>query len=155
MRSSVAIAIGLVLVLSACGRRPVEPAALGEAAADGQFSFVVTGFSCGEDWVGNEYVNDQPDGTFCFVEVAVSNIGVEARDFLAGPQRLIDAAGRTHKPDFAASWIESEKWPAFPLNPGMSATATLVFDVAAPSTIAGVELHDSPFSTGVQVAVNG
>lgn len=134
-----------------------EPAAptnpgLNEPAADGKFSFVVTGVETGLTQVGNAYLNSQAQGQYVLVHLTVTNTGTEPQFLFAGSQEGADAQGRTFSVDSTATIYagESDVW-ASEINPGNQVTGTLVFDIPADATLSTLTLHDSPFSGGVTV----
>ena len=124
-------------------RRPVR---------DGQFEFVVRSVTCGKRRVGDAVLNQTAQGQFCMVAVRVENIGREPRTLDSSSQYLFDADGRRFETDDATLYIE-EFGKAYleNINPGNSVNATIVFDVPRNFKAAKLELHDSPFSGGVEV----
>jgi hypothetical protein len=121
-------------------------------ARDGQFEFVVRSVRCGLRRVGPELARQTPQGRFCLVAVSVANVGIEARDFDAGQQRLFGADGRRHSVDAAATAANGGVRLLHSLiNPGNRVEGTLVYDVPPRTRPARLELHDSPLSRGVTV----
>lgn len=135
---------------------PAEEAPAGpginEPAADGAFSFVVTGVETGVAQVGGEYLTSQAQGQYTLVHLTVTNTGTEPQYMFASSQEATDAQGRTFSVDSTATIYagESDAW-ASEINPGNQITGTLVFDIPADATLSTVTLHDSPFSGGVTV----
>ena len=70
-----------------------EPAmpGLNQPAADGDFSFVVSGVDCSLTEIGTQYFGTKAQGQFCVVNVAVTNIGDTAGAVL---RRQLQAAQR-------------------------------------------------------------
>ncbi|WP_263121067.1 DUF4352 domain-containing protein [Cellulomonas sp. RIT-PI-Y] len=130
---------------------PAEPG-LNEPAADGTFSFVVTGVETGVAQVGGEYLTSQAQGQYTLVHLTVTNTGSEPQYMFASSQEATDAQGRTFSVDSTATIYagETDAW-ASEINPGNQITGTLVFDIPADATLSTVTLHDSPFSGGVTV----
>jgi hypothetical protein len=134
---------------------PAEPdtkAGLNQPVRDGKFEFTVTKVACGRKTVGsNEFTRATATGKFCVAGVKVENIGNEAQDFHASSQFLYDQQDRQHSVDNDA-WLALET-NAFleEINPGNKVTGTLVFDVPKDTKPTKLELHDSPFSGGVEV----
>lgn len=128
---------------------------IGASVRDGKFEFVVSEFSCGQKKVGTEPLAKSAQGTFCIASVSVKNIGDKAQSFSASSQQLIDDKGRKLEPDTtAALYLDPDQAKLLEnINPGNTATAKLVFDVAPDTTPATLVLHDSPFSGGVKVRV--
>jgi hypothetical protein len=131
-----------------------EPASdLRKPVRDGQFEFVVNSVKCGRRTVGSSGLDQTAQGQFCLVAVRVSNIGNEARTFDSSSQYLFDTGGRRFETDEATLYIE-DFGKAFleNINPGNRVNGTLVYDVPRSGfKAARMELHDSPFSGGVEV----
>lgn len=128
---------------------------VGQSARDGQFEFVVQKIRCGVPRVGSAYLDQKAQGQFCLITVKVTNTGDEARTFDASSQHASDAAGRTFDADSAASLYANDNGETFlnDINPGNTIVAVVVFDVPKDVALPLVELHDSPFSDGVTIAL--
>lgn len=84
----------------------------------------------------------------------VKNIGDEAQLFDGSSQNLLDTKGRTHSADSeAAIYLDESNSFLNEINPGNKVDGVVVFDIPKDATPATLELHDSMFSGGVQVAV--
>lgn len=134
--------------------KPAMPG-IGDAAVDGKFSFTVTGVKCGIKSVGTKYFNKKAQGEFCQVAISIENVGDEAQTMFADSQKAFDTEGREFSPDTSAmiylkdgadTWLKE-------INPGNTLKGSLLFDVAAGTTLEKVELHDSAFSGGVTVSL--
>ncbi|MFI6453971.1 DUF4352 domain-containing protein [Streptosporangium amethystogenes] len=70
--------------------------------------------------------------------------------------KLIDTKGRQYDPDSGAAALGLKNSNAFlnTINPGNAVNGILLFDVPKNFRIKAIELHDSPFSGGVTVALN-
>jgi len=136
---------------------PVKPKApgIGSPVRDGQFEFVVKSQKCGVAQVGGEFLNKTAQGQFCLVTMVVKNIGDEPRTFDDSNQVGYNAAGAKYSADGAASLYANENNETFlnEINPGNQVTGTVVFDIPKGGKIARLELHDSPFSGGVEVTL--
>jgi hypothetical protein len=133
-----------------------EPAmpGLGQPAADGDFSFVVSGVDCALTEIGNEYFGTKAQGQFCIVDVAVTNIGDSAGSFFGDNSKLLNAEGQEFSADTeAAIYLEDSDSLYEEINPGNTLNSKVVFDVPAGTTPTAIELHDSAFSGGVTVAL--
>jgi hypothetical protein len=132
-----------------------ETAGLGDAVRDGQFEFTVSGVTCGHESIGEQWWKHDAQGEFCIVELAVRNIGTDARRFADGSQKAKGPEGNTYAADTGAGVVANGNGDAVwnVVNPGNAIDAKIVFDVPAGATLASLELHDSPFSGGVTVAV--
>jgi eukaryotic-like serine/threonine-protein kinase len=134
------------------GRAPAATAAVGQPARDGSFEFLVTAVTCGQEAIGNEVLNRQAQGQYCFVGVSVANVGSEGQTLHTGSQHLYDAAGNRYRSDGGAGfYLDSALGGWIEINPGNSVAGTLVYDVPPSVQPARIELHDSPFSGGVTV----
>ncbi|WP_432457173.1 DUF4352 domain-containing protein [Cellulomonas iranensis] len=129
-------------------------AGIGTPVRDGKFEFTVTGVEPGVARVGDDMFGEDAQGQFLLVHVTVTNIGEEAQYFDGSSQKLTDTQGRTHSADTgAAIYLGDAQSFLNQINPGNSVQGTVVFDVPADAAPASVELHDSPFSGGVEVAL--
>lgn len=135
-----------------------EPTApgIGDPVRDGKFEFVVTEVQTGLPSVGEDsWDYEEAQGTYTIVTVTVTNIGDGPQTFFDSNQVGIDSQGRELDADTGAGWAvnsDLENWIE-DINPGNSITTNVVFDVAPGETIVAVELHDSAFSGGVEVAL--
>jgi hypothetical protein len=132
-----------------------QPAALiGQSVRDGQFSFIVTSMQPPSKSLTDRLGATQTaQGEFVVVRLNVTNIGYEVRSVTATNQFLIDAQGQRFATSAAASSLQgAEKILLEKINPGNTVyDVPLLFDVAAGTTIADIELHDSSSSAGVKV----
>lgn len=132
-----------------------QPAALiGQSVRDGQFSFIVTSMQPPSKSLNDRLGATQTaQGEFVVVRLNVTNIGYEVRSVTATNQFLIDAQGQRFATSATASSLPgAEKILLEKINPGNTVyDVPLLFDVAAGTTIADIELHDSSSSAGVKV----
>jgi hypothetical protein len=125
---------------------------LGDNARDGKFQFTVTSLDCGQTKVGDAYLNKKAQGQFCMLHLKVKNIGGEARTFDGSNQELYDTRDRKYDADTeAAVYLDDSQSFLNEVNPGNVVRGIVVFDVPKSFTPKKVELHDSPFSGGVDV----
>ena len=132
---------------------PVVAAGIGQPVQDGKFEFVVQGVECGATSVGSQYFDEQAQGQFCLVNLAVKNVGTEPQHMFTDNQYLFDEAGRKFGADSAATFAhdtDTQVWIS-EINPGNAVDGVLVFDVPADANLVRAELHDSAFSGGVEV----
>jgi hypothetical protein len=131
--------------------KPATPG-IGQPAADGDFSFVVSGVNCTLTQIGSQYLNKKAQGQFCVVDVAVTNIGDSAGHFFGDNAKLRNAQGQQFSADSeAAIYLENSDSLYEEINPGNTLNSKVVFDVPAGTVPASIELHDSAFSGGVTV----
>ena len=131
-------------------------AGIGTKVRDGKFEFVVTAVERpGKTLVGklNEMLTAR--GEFVIVRVNVTNIGNEAQSPDCSCQLLHNEKGREFEPSPAIlSTTEALKFVR-QIDPGETVKDVLVlFDVAPATKVVNIELHDSPFSQGVQVKLS-
>jgi hypothetical protein len=86
----------------------------------------------------------------------VKNIGKQAQYFDGSSQKAFDADGTEYSNDGTAEIYANEDNATFlnEINPGNKAKGKLIFDVPKSTKITKLELHDSPFSGGVDVSVS-
>lgn len=132
-----------------------KAAGIGDKVRDGKFEFTVTKMNCDLTKVGNEYVGTKAQGKFCLVNITVKNIGKEAQMFDSSSQKAFDAEGTQYDADGGAAIYVNEDAETFlnNINPGNQVKGVVPFDVPKDVKIVKLELHDSPFSGGVSVAV--
>lgn len=138
---------------SASTREPVaapavpEVAPAGSSVRDGKFEFRVLGVERAASKAG--VFNPEPaKGEFFIVNVEVTNIGNEARSFSASSQKLL-INGNEYE---ASSSLSDDNWMEN-INPGLSITAKVYFDIPKGKVPNAIEFHDSMFSGGAAVAL--
>jgi hypothetical protein len=130
---------------------PANPG-IGQPAADGKFSFVVSGVDCSRTELGDQYFGTKAQGQFCIVDVAVTNIGDKAQSFFGDNASLFNAQDQEFSADNeAAIYLEDSSSLYEEVNPGNTLNSKVVFDVPVGTTPTAIELHDSAFSGGVTV----
>lgn len=131
-----------------------QPAGIGTPVRDGKFEFTVTGIEPGVARIGDDMLGQDAQGQFVLVHLTVTNIGEEAQYFDGSSQKAFDAQGRELSADgSAAVYLGDANSFLNQINPGNSVTGTVVFDIPADAALTRLELHDSPFSGGVEVAL--
>lgn len=136
--------------------KPAKTAKIGQAARDGKFEFTVKSAKCGVAKVGSDLLGDKAQGQFCLVTVNVKNIGKEPQTLIDSSQKAYAADGTEYSTDSeAALYANKDQQTLFAeINPGNQVTGVLVFDIPKKAKLAKLELHDSPFSGGVEVALS-
>ena len=131
-------------------------AGIGDAVRDGKFEFVVTEVNDGVASVGDEFLGSEAQGEYTLVTLTVENIGDEPQMFDDSNVTGLDSKGRELASDGEAGLYANEDTSGFlnELNPGNSATAIVVFDVAKGQTLDQIIAKDSMFSDGATVALN-
>lgn len=140
---------------AASGKPAAKKAGIGTPVRDGKFQFTVIKVKPGVTKVGDEYLNATAQGQFVLVTVKVENIGDEAQLFDGSSQKLFDSKGRKFDADSSAAIYLGDQSKSFlnDINPGNAVTGVVVFDVPKGVQLAKLELHDSPFSGGADVAL--
>lgn len=130
-------------------------AKIGEAVRDGKFEFTAQNVKCGVAKVGGSFLEEKAQGQFCLVTVKVKNIGKEAQTFSDSNQKAYGADGAEFSADTGAGLSANEDAKAFlnEINPGNEVTGVVVFDIPKEAKLVKLELHDSPFSGGVEVSL--
>jgi hypothetical protein len=138
------------------GKAAAKTAKVGEAARDGKFEFTVQQVKCGVPQVGTEPLGKKAQGQFCLVTLQVKNIGKEAQAFSDSSQKASGADKTQYSTDSAAGLYANQDAATLfnQINPGNQVTGVLVYDIPAAATLAKLELHDSPFSSGVAVQLS-
>lgn len=152
-----AAALGYFFVLRDDGGAEVVTTAgggLNKPAKDGKFVFTVTSLRCGVK-VGDEFVEIEPEGSFCLVALVVRNSGTTAEFFDSNSQKAYDAAGTEFATDLQAEAFVNTEAQNFldQINPGAQVKGTLVFDVPGKTTLVSVVLHESSSSPGARIAL--
>jgi hypothetical protein len=132
-----------------------KTAKIGQPARDGKFEFTVKSSKCGVRTVGTSLLGAEAQGQFCLVTVNVKNIGKESQMFDGSSQKAYDAKGTEYSADSTAALYANKNADTFlnDINPGNQVTGVVVFDIPKNVKITKLELHDSPFSGGVTVAL--
>lgn len=129
---------------------------VGDVAPAGDLEFVVDGIETGLESIGDGFLDEQAQGQYALVEIAVTNVGNEAATFYDGDQILIDTDGREHSSD-SGPWIYLDDGDGLfitDINPGNTATGTLVFDIPTDATPASVLLSDGGWFSPSEVEVS-
>lgn len=131
-------------------------AKVGEPARDGKFEFTVKSTKCGVGKVGSDLLGATAQGQFCLITLNVKNIGKEAQLFDGSSQKAYAADGTEYSADSEAALYANKKAETFlnEINPGNQVTGVVVFDIPKKVKLTKLELHDSPFSGGVTVALD-
>ncbi|MBY8870498.1 DUF4352 domain-containing protein [Micromonospora sp. PLK6-60] len=137
------------------GDKPAKTAKLGQPARDGKFEFTVKSAKCGVAKLGTSTLGAKAQGQFCLVTMTVKNIGKEAQMFDGGSQKAYAADGTEYSADGGAAIYANQNAETFlnDINPGNQVSGVVVFDIPKNVKLTKLELHDSPFSGGVDVAL--
>lgn len=128
-------------------------AKIGTPVRDGKFEFTINSMDCSKTSVGGQFLSEEAQGKFCILDMKVENIGDKAQIFFSSEQKLFNSEGQQFSNDTAAelsiegngdTWLEE-------INPGNFVVGKVVFDIPADAEVEKAELHDSAFSSGVEV----
>ncbi|MFI5929588.1 DUF4352 domain-containing protein [Micromonospora sp. NPDC051543] len=135
--------------------KPAKTAKIGQPARDGKFEFTVKSSKCGVAKIGSDVLGAKAQGQFCLVMVNVKNIGKEAQMFDGSSQKAYAADGTEYSADTGAAIYANKNAETFlnDVNPGNQVTGVVVFDIPKNVKLTKLELHDSPFSGGVDVTL--
>jgi hypothetical protein len=129
---------------------------VGQAAADGKFSFTVTGLGHSHQ-VGDQYLSATAQGRYTVLTITAKNIGTESQTLDDSAQYVYDAAGRKFSADSDADIYGNPGGNGgvflSNINPGNTITGRLYFDLPRGDKAVKAELHDSVFSGGVTVSL--
>lgn len=133
-----------------------EVAGIGTKVRDGKFEFVVTAVERpGKTLVGRLDEVLTARGEFVVVRVNVTNVGNKARSPDCSCQLLHNEDGREFEPSPAILSTTGALKFARQIDPGETVKDIVVlFDVAPGAKAVNIELHDPPFSQGVQVKLS-
>jgi hypothetical protein len=131
---------------------PPATASIGQEVRDGQFAFTVTSVdrskTAGD--LSNQFEIVTAQGEFLNVHMTVANTGNHAQTFFATIQKLKIGSRAYEANSSAALWTHTLN---VTINPGNSIQAVVSFDVPPGSNGGTVQLHDSVFSSGAEVAL--
>lgn len=121
---------------------------------DGAFEFTANHMSCDHTSLGVERLVEEAKGRFCVVELTVRNTGESPRAVPLSAQKAFDADGDAYDAldTFTVRTLSPDEWHR-PINPGEQVTGVLVYDVPPDTELVRLQLHDSDFSGGVDVAI--
>ena len=133
-----------------------EVAGIGTKVRDGKFEFVVTAVERpGKTLVGKLDEVLTARGEFVVVRVNVTNVGNKAQSPDCSCQLLHNEDGREFEPSPAILSTTGALKFVRQIAPGATVKDVVVlFDVAPGTKAVNIELHDSPFSQGVQVKLS-
>jgi hypothetical protein len=137
------------------GAKVTKAPGFGDAVRDGKFEFVVSRADCSKSSLGTKPLNRTAKGKYCVVDLSVKNIADNPQLLLGSAQKAFDAAGTKFSDDEIAGFYANSETQTFlrKIDPGDKVVGKLVFDVPKSTKLTTVELHDSFFSGGVQVAL--
>lgn len=129
---------------------------IGQVAKDGDFAFVVKSTTCGASAAaavyGGGYGETMPAGAQeCLVTMTVTDDKSTAQTFFDSNQYGYDAKGHQFSADSNASLYLTGDKDDTQVNPGVTITAVVPFQIPATDKLTSLQLHDSAFSGGATV----
>lgn len=156
--SLLAIVATAAIVSSVKGHAGQPASAATATASDGDFAFTVEDETCGAAAIravdpGGMGYAVPPGATVCVFTIRVTDDKATAQTFWDAAQFAFDTAGRRFSADLdGAAFLRGDENGA-QVNPGITITAEVPFQVPAGDRIARLVLHDSVASAGVTVRV--
>lgn len=129
----------------------------GTEVRDGKFGFVVTKVESGLATIGKEssWFSETAEGQFVVVYVDVTNTSNKSQYYASSNQVLIDDQGREFTNNFSAEFgLEGDDKGAGDINPGITRSTRVVFDIPVGAVPVAIEVHDSMFSGGARINFN-
>ncbi|MFD9663435.1 DUF4352 domain-containing protein [Rhodococcus sp. NPDC059968] len=127
----------------------------GTEVRDGKFAFVVTDMESGLSTIGREssMFSEKAEGQFVVVHVDVTNISKQPQYYSSLNQVLVDEQGREFTNDSGAEFsLEGDDEGDGDINPGITRSTRVVFDIPIGTVPVALEVHDSMFSNGARVS---
>lgn len=134
-------------------------AKLGEAVRDGKLEFTATNFACGKSEIASpEFpsLKDEAQGQFCTADFTIKNTSDKPVSWLYNDQKLVDNENRELDPDFGViGYLNGSNWADAlgTINPGVSVSVKIAWDVAKDGKFTFIEVHDSPLSNGARIGL--
>ena len=132
---------------------------IGNVALDGDFAFIVKSLQCGLTHLGNTFLSDTaPAGSqWCLVSMRVTDDKSVSQTFFASNQYAYDPAGKQLSATTGALlYLTHGATDSLDtINPGVSVTVQVPFQLSSSDSIAKFVLHDSAYSGGVTVENSG
>ncbi|MGH9222670.1 MAG: DUF4352 domain-containing protein [Acidimicrobiales bacterium] len=130
-----------------------RPVRIGEATRDSDLVMVVSAFDCGATSVSGRAAQ----GRFCFLTVALRNVGEVPAVFVATAQMLADPLARRFGPDPSATAAHPSNagrdLASLVVNPGNEVAGVLVYDVPPDVTPTAAALRANPAGAGAVVSL--
>lgn len=129
----------------------------GTEVRDGKFGFVVTKVESGLATIGKEssWFSETAEGQFVVVYVDVTNTSNKSQYYASSNQVLIDDQGREFTNNYSAEFgLEGDDKGAGDINPGITRSTRVVFDIPVGVVPVAIEVHDSMFSGGARINFN-
>lgn len=108
-----------------------KAAGLNEAVDAGDLQYTVTKVQPGVSKVGDQYLNQEPQGQYVLVSVSVKNTGKSSTTFDSSLVKLYDKDATQYSTDTTAEIYANKQSSTFleQINPGNTVKGVLVFDI--------------------------
>lgn len=127
---------------------PSPPPTMGTPVRDGGLEFIVYGVRLGPS-ISSDPTSYKPHGRYVVVRLSVTNVGDQPETYRAIDQKLI-VDGRQY--DYAAEpTILLNTNATSQINPGISISVLIAYDVPAGTRPGSIELHGAAGTPGVDV----
>ena len=133
---------------------------INQQANDGKLGFTVTSLQCGVSEISQPDDTDFTDSTgapYCLMNLSIKGVSTVSQSFDSSSQYVLDSTGKQYSVDSDATIAAnatSNNCMEFPtVNPGVTLTCTLAFDIPAGATPTTAVFHDSAASGGVKVSL--
>ena len=139
---------------------PAATVGLNQQANDGKLGFTITSLKCGVNRIDQPgdtygYESTTTGAPYCVMNLAVKGVSTAAQTFDSTSQYIYSSTGTQYSVDSDAMIDANDAGSNCMLdptvNPGVTLTCKLVFDVPAGTTPTYAMLHDSSLSDGVKV----
>ncbi|MFC0453381.1 DUF4352 domain-containing protein [Rhodococcus jostii] len=127
----------------------------GTEVRDGKFAFVLTDMESGLSTIGREssMFSEKAEGQFVVVHVDVTNVSKQPQYYSSLNQILVDDQGREFTNDSGAEFsLDGDDEGDGDINPGITRSTRVVFDIPIGAAPIALEVHDSMFSNGARVS---
>ena len=162
---ALAVAVALMAIsgfVSSASRAPVvrgqthsQVVGKSEAVQDGKLEFALLGIRRNVSEIGDSYFGTTAStGSYTVVTLSVSNVSSESVTFDGTYVVGVDADGSQIPSDREAQYYANEGGEGMlsTLHPGQEMRASVAFQVPGGARLMAVQVHDSVFSRGAQIA---
>jgi hypothetical protein len=132
----------------AANAQPKVAGVIGSTVSDGDMSFKVQSLKCGIRTVGTGFLEEKALGQFCVVTLTIKAAKKKAVSYFSSSQKGLTKSGAEVE---SKSLMDDQYQSMVDLNPGISLSTKIAFDVAKNDPLTKILFHDSMFSGGVLV----
>jgi hypothetical protein len=137
---------------------PAHTSGIGRVFKDGDFAFVVHSIICGPTAAaavnpGGFGEKVPPSAKECLVTMTITNDRQVAQTLDYSAQSAYDSRGSQFTADTTGAIYMNNSQDGTSINPGISVSVQIPFQIPKRDVIASLQLHDSIFSNGVAVRI--